>query len=782
MTDHLLRKGHGWRRALQITCALVSVVGAGSVGGCLNRPIQPNEPRRTSTIVEPFKQSAVDKIDLLLMIDNSRSMADKQQILAAAVPDLVGALVNPKCVDPKGTLPTSQPDTIDADCPTGLIREFNPIKNIHIGIVTSSLGGHGGNACPVPAPGAACSAEVNPSNNDAGHLISRKTECGGELYPTYQNKGFLAWDPDQKLKPVGESAIGSIDVDPNTGVVTTGQAGIVPALKDLVVGAGQVGCGYEASLESWYRFLIDPEPYETITVQNSKVVVAGLDKLLLQQRADFLRSSSLLAIIMLTDENDCSVKESSYFYLATNSSALPRARKECLTNPNDPCCKSCALAQGNCPDDADCKAKPFLDVSTEDKSNLRCFDQKRRFGIDFLYGIDRYTQALTSQQVPARSGMADNPIFSDLNKDKEGEDHTIRDSKLVFIAGIVGVPWQTIARTDEAGAPDLVKGFKNFDELSLQENGVSTWDKILGDPATYVPPKDLHMVESVKPRDGLSPPSSPDGTDPINGHEYTLDTNDDLQYACIFDLPSPRDCLAQNNGCDCAAGNDNPLCDATVDTQQVRAKAYPCVRELDALHSLGSQGIVASVCPKQLDDRTKADYGYRPAIGAIIDRLKTALAGQCLPRSLTPDAAGQVQCLILEAVHVDGTPTCSKANFRQPLSDKHKAAKDAALATPGAAGQNWNQFCEIIQAGDTDAGSSQDQLDGCQQDSSAAPRAPVSKELVNGWCYVDPAQNPDSNKELVASCSASEKHLIRFVGDKGAPAQGSTLFITCSGE
>jgi hypothetical protein len=783
MTDHLLRKGHGWRRALQITCALVSVVGAGSVGGCLNRPIQPNEPRTTTTIVEPFKQSAVDKIDLLLMIDNSRSMADKQQILAAAVPDLVGALVNPKCVDPKGTLPTAQPDTIDAPCPNGLVREFKPIKNIHIGIVTSSLGGHGGNACPVPAPGAACGPETNPSNNDAGHLISRKTECGGELYPTYQNKGFLAWDPDQKLMPAGEKDIGSIKID-MSGNVTTDQAGIVPSLKDLVVGAGQIGCGYEASLEAWYRFLVDPEPYETITVQGSKTVPAGLDKLLLQQRADFLRSSSLLAVIMLTDENDCSVKESSYFYLATNSSALPRARKECLTNPNDACCKSCALAQGNCPDDADCKAKPYLDVNTEDKSNLRCFDQKRRFGIDFLYPIDRYKQGLSSLKVPARDGsMVENPIFSDLNPGV-GDDHTIRDSKLVFIAGIVGVPWQDIARTDAAGAPDLTLGFKNYDELSLKENDVSTWDKILGDPANYVPPKDAHMIESVQPRDGLAPATSLDDADPINGHEYTIDGNDDLQYACIFALPSPRDCLAANNGCDCSTPkNDNPLCDATVDTQQVRAKGYPCIRELSTLYALESQGIVASVCPKQLTDRTKADYGYRPAIGAIIDRLKTVLGGQCLPRELTPDKAGQVQCLILEAVHVEGTPTCAASAFRRDLSETHAAAKTAALATPGAANQNWNQFCELIQAGDTTDGiSSKAQLDGCQQDSSSAPVEPVSKKLVNGWCYVDPAQNPDSNKDLVASCASTEKHLIRFVGEKAAPLPGSTLFITCSGE
>ncbi len=779
MTDHLLRLGHGWGRTLQITCALVSIVGAGSVGGCLNRPIQPNEPRRTSTIVEPFKQSAVDKIDLLLMVDNSRSMADKQQILAAAVPDLVGALVNPKCVDPKGTPMTTQPATVAEDCPTGLIREFKPITNIHIGIVTSSLGGHGGSACPVPAPGAACSNEVNPSNNDAGHLTSRKNECGGEVFPTYQNKGFLAWDPEQKLMPVGEANIGSIAIDAN-GNVTTGQPGIVPSLKDLVVGAGQLGCGYEASLEAWYRFLIDPEPYETITVQSNKAVPAGIDSLLLQQRADFLRSSSLLAIIMLTDENDCSVKESSYFYLATNANPLPRARKECLTNPNDPCCKSCALAQGNCPDDAECKAKPFLDAITEDTSNLRCFDQKRRFGIDFLYPIDRYTQALRNPSVPSRSGMAPNPIFSDLNPTK-GEDHTIRDAGLVFIAGIAGVPWQDIAR-DPA---DLTKGFKNSAELETKDaknNNLTTWDVILGDPANYVSPTDPHMIESVKPRDGLSPPASPDNADPINGHEYTIAKNDDLQYACVFDLPAPRNCAAMGvNGCDCGTpGNDNPLCDATTDTLQVRAKAYPGTRVLSMLRSVQDQGIVASVCPKQLTDKATADYGYRPAIGAIIDRLKSALGGQCLPRELKPDANGQVQCLILEALKVNGTPSCKTSAFRKDLVKEREAAKTAALATPGAAQQGWNQFCEIIQAGDVEF-STQDQLNGCQQDASAAPIAPVSKDKVNGWCYVDPAQNPLSNDDLVESCAASERHLIRFVG-LGEPAPGSTLFITCSGE
>ncbi len=255
----------------------------------------------------------------------------------------------------------------------------------------------------------------------------------------------------------------------------------------MVLGVGQVGCGYESQMESWYRFLVDPAPYETITVQNSKVVTAGVDTLLLQQRAKFLRPDSLLAILMLSDEDDCSVKESSYFYLATNSSALPRARKECETNPNDPCCKSCALAQGTCPDDQECKDHPFLDVSMEDKSNLRCFDQKRRFGIDFLYPVDRYTQALTSSLVPDRSGnLVPNPIFSDL--DPSDDVTAVRDPGLVVIAGIVGVPWQDIARDPT----NLSLGFKTATELDQPlGNGGNGWDYILGDPDNYVPPKTL---------------------------------------------------------------------------------------------------------------------------------------------------------------------------------------------------------------------------------------------------------------------------------------------------
>src|SRR3569832_1953682 len=67
-------KGHTrvFRRATQLAAASLAIAGTGVVGGCLNRPIEPIEPKTTSTVVERLTESAVDKIDLVLMIDNSR--------------------------------------------------------------------------------------------------------------------------------------------------------------------------------------------------------------------------------------------------------------------------------------------------------------------------------------------------------------------------------------------------------------------------------------------------------------------------------------------------------------------------------------------------------------------------------------------------------------------------------------------------------------------------------------------------------------------------------------
>lgn len=817
------RKPRAWVRGGQLVLGTLLVGGVTGASGCLERPIEPVGPRSTAVISERLTQSSVDKIDLLLDIDNSRSMADKQQILALAIPDLVKGLVNPGCVNPNtGEIESTPAGPLDK-CPEGLQREFDPVLDIHIGIITSSLGGHGSDACSTSGAG-------KQSNNDKAHLISRIDPTMAAEVETYQGLDFLAWDPSQKLQPPGEADIeADSPADGNSTALTT-------SLEDMVLGAGQIGCGYEAQLEAWYRFLVDPSPPEEVTLDtDGKVLLKGTDTVLLDQRKAFLRPDSLLAVIMLTDENDCSIRESGQFYYAAQQKAgngspfhLPKGRAICETNPNDQCCFSCGQTgpkddNGNpiCPADDSCKTADgktvYLDELT-DNINLRCWNQKRRFGIDFLYGIDRYANALRSQTVTDRNGqVVPNPIFSDL--DPSDANANVRSSGLVFLAGIVGVPWQDIARTNGNGTPDLkaginpegkpTGGFKSADEMiaPLPGKDYNTWDVILGNPDNYPAaealPKDPLMIESPDARSGTNPitgdplvtSAQPLGNK-INGHEWAIPKRDDLQFACIFPLPMEQDCAAGGLvSCDCEdPNNDSPLCEVNAatgePTTQVYAKAYPGIRELHALKNVGSQGIVASVCPAQLNNPADVDFGYRPAIGAIIDRLKQALGGQCLSRQLTPDpGTGEVPCLIIEASKVEGgtVDACNKCESagRDPIDTEkgHDAAVESIkLQNPD---QDYNCFCEITQL--TNEKEVATQLD-CEKnfdqagyDLCACQYTPPDQPLnVDGWCYVD-AQAKIGDPEIVDKCPDTERRIIRFAG-AGAAKAGATLFITCTGD
>jgi hypothetical protein len=265
-------------------------------------------------------------------------------------------------------------------------------------------------------------------------------------------------------------------------------------------------------------------------------------------------------------------------------------------------------------------------------------------------------------------------------------------------------------------------------------------------------------------------------------------------YACIFPLPQARDCSDPNiAACDCTdPKNDNPLCadnGTKGRTLQTHAKAYPGIRELTLVKSLGSQGIVGSICPKQLNDLNAPDFGYRPAIGAIIDRLKQALGGQCLSRTLTADEKGQVPCLILEASKVDDSKVadCNKcgAAGRDPVSGEQQNAVDAIKADNPAAG--YNCFCEISQLENDKADVTQSQCksnyDQAGYDLCACQYTPPEQAVpngVDGWCYID-ATSGIGEPKIVDKCAESEKRLIRFV-NKGQAAAGATLFITCTGD
>ncbi len=266
------------------------------------------------------------------------------------------------------------------------------------------------------------------------------------------------------------------------------------------------------------------------------------------------------------------------------------------------------------------------DLEDVDRVEAQTFTVKRRFGIDFLYPLDRYIAGLTETMIPNWKGeIVPNPLFLDL--DPTDEDSALRTPAQVFLAGLVGVPWQDLARDPS----DLGQGFKSAAEL-LEPVGAyaNAWQVIAGNPATNTAPVDPFMHESINPRtgqnpitgDAITPPSG--SPNPINGTERAVPGQDDLQYACIFDLPQDwhRDCTVTSMACECEAGTDNPLCEEEF---QVRAKAYPGLRHLQLLQGLESQAVVTSICPVQLSDDSRVDYGYRPAMRSIVETLAPQL-------------------------------------------------------------------------------------------------------------------------------------------------------------
>src|SRR5690606_26875192 len=93
------------------------------------------------------------------------------------------------------------------------------------------------------------------------------------------------------------------------------------------------GCGYEGQLEAWVRFLVDPSPYTNIVRQpcsadSSAPACNGperdadgvplIDETLLRQRAAFLRPDSLVGVVLLTDENDCSMNSTGQSWLVAD--------------------------------------------------------------------------------------------------------------------------------------------------------------------------------------------------------------------------------------------------------------------------------------------------------------------------------------------------------------------------------------------------------------------------------------------------------------------------------
>jgi hypothetical protein len=723
------------RRATGIGVAVGAV--AVSLAACGPLTVTRDEPStRCTGFTAVTKQQSIDKVDLLLMIDNSPGMADKQAYFAAAIRDIVSRLAQPHCVDAAD--PTRVIGSSDATgaCPAGQRIEFPPVHDLHIGVVTSSLGARGGDICN---PSTKTGAGLDAHDDDRGRLVAR----GGDdehAIADMQPSNFLAWFPGVAANVGRDAGHGAV---PQTDL-----AAYRAELSDLLSGVHDHGCLIESQLESWYRFLVQPDPYDAID-PNSPAMWVGIDHTILQQRRDFLRPDSLVAIIALSDENDSEIDVRALVkqaYLWNRSDFKPpRGTSACLTDPNSPTCTSCKLALNGGAGDPECAKGDYAAANDWGfDMNLRHAQMKRKYGVDLQFPIARYVAGLTSPSVPNRDGeypagkgnyVGDarcvNPLFAaQLPGGGEQDPAKLcnlrrgpRTKDLIFFAHIGGVPSRLLhyKPNDPAGS-------------TLSDDD---WTAILGrDPEHHdYTGIDAHMIESYAPRAGLPSPASADNADPDHGREWITNASAgvDLEYACTFPLAKARDCADPTNreACDCpaivGAPHDTvpPLCDAADVTKQVRAKAYPTTRELLLARKMGAQGIVASICPIHSVEQMPSDplYGYRPGVGFLVDRLRDALDSQCMPEALPVGEGGNVPCLVLEVLPSREMKCEASLGLVDPDPATVRRFRDELRAQGGGDGgvddPSTHTICELAQIAPADF------VDG----GCAASSKP-------GWCYV----------------------------------------------
>jgi len=222
----------------------------------------------------------VSALDLLVVIDDSNSMSEEQALLRAELPGLFGALASGD-LDGDGT------------------QDVASFDSVRVGVVTTDLG-----AGPGIVP--TC---TGPSTDD------------GVLRTSSSDMTLMGC-------PAGGFAQGFAEYD-----------GANPAaLPDFVQhvactsAAGTGGCGFERPLEA-ARFALSPNAPTSWTAPGytSPMLADGRMPIGDGVNAGFLREGSLLAVLFVTDEDDCSATDASLYDIEdARFASIPNLNMRCI--------------------------------------------------------------------------------------------------------------------------------------------------------------------------------------------------------------------------------------------------------------------------------------------------------------------------------------------------------------------------------------------------------------------------------------------------------------------
>jgi hypothetical protein len=235
-----------------------------ALSGCFERTLRPVAPCTRSRAGDSIQVNTVDEVDLLFMIDNSGSMSEEQASLTAELPRLVEILAS-------------------GDRNDDGVREFQPVRSLHIGIVSSDMGSGGFDieTCDRGARGAAL--------GDDGVLITSVAGGGsGTCSATYPSVFEFERDRDDPAAFAADVA--------------------------CVARLGTSGCGFEQQLEAVLKALSPSTTQEWTVDGYTPPLFLGSSFGHADGANDgFIRPESALAVILVTDEEDCSVADVGIF-------------------------------------------------------------------------------------------------------------------------------------------------------------------------------------------------------------------------------------------------------------------------------------------------------------------------------------------------------------------------------------------------------------------------------------------------------------------------------------
>jgi hypothetical protein len=270
------------------------VVAAGLLGGCLKRKLKPLNPCLVSGVVAEIAVTNIDKVDLLFMVDNSGSMREEQVSLREEFPKIISVLTT-------GMRSNGMP--------------FPPAKDLHLGVVSSDMGLVG-----------ISGIDKCDGQGDDGMMLNMPSPDVAGCQASYPR--FLTY---------------------TAGVNDTGQTSTD---FQCIASLGTEGCGFEQQLEAalkalWPSIDIDPETGDPIEPNRILFLPDGDGFGQLGHgdttNAGFLRNDpavglSLIAIIMVTDEEDCSSKNTIHFIpnpLEGDPLAMQDLNLRCFYNPQN---------------------------------------------------------------------------------------------------------------------------------------------------------------------------------------------------------------------------------------------------------------------------------------------------------------------------------------------------------------------------------------------------------------------------------------------------------------